>query len=89
MLLSSKQCIPKLTSRLMQVVVQDKDLTDESKKALLAKLRTIRVDDIREIATVLGTIYDKQALANKEATAIVEGGIQVEFNIPRPPKDDE
>jgi transposase-like protein len=75
--------------KMVQVVVQDKDLTDESKKALLAKLRTIRVDDIREIATVLGTIYDKQALANKEATSIVDGGIQVEFNIPRPPKEDK
>ncbi len=59
----------------------------EEKKALFSKLRTIKVDDIREIATVIGTIYDKQALANKEATSIVEGGITVEFDIPRPPKE--
>ena len=69
--------------------VQGEDLPDKAKQALISKLRVIRVDDMREIATVLGTIYDKQALANKEATSIVEGGIQVEFNIPRPPKDDE
>lgn len=61
-------------------------LSHEEKKALFSKLRTIKVDDIREIATVIGTIYDKQALANKEATSIVEGGITVEFDIPRPPK---
>jgi transposase-like protein len=64
------------------------DLSDGAKKAIFYKLRSIKVDDIREIATVIGTIYDKQALANKEATSIVEGGIQVEFNIPRPPKDE-
>jgi transposase-like protein len=62
-------------------------LQPEEKKHLFSKLRAIKVDDIREIATVIGTIYDKQALANKEATSVVEGGVVVEFDIPRPPKE--
>ena len=32
---------------------------------------------VRELSTVLGTLYDKQALASKEATEIVEGEIAV------------
>ena len=41
------------------------------------KLAKIKVEDVKSLATVLGTLYDKQALANKEATAIVEGSITV------------
>lgn len=62
------------------------ELSDKQKQVLFAKLRKIQLDDIREIATVLGTLYDKQALANKEATSIVDSSLQIEFNIPRPPK---
>ncbi len=35
--------------------------------------------NIRELSTVLGTLYDKQALANQEATSIVEGGVSLKF----------
>ena len=45
-----------------------KDLTNEQRKALYKKLNTIKVEDVGKIATVLGTIYDKQALANDEPT---------------------
>lgn len=65
------------------------DLSEDQKKALLQKLRKIRVDDVRDVVVVIGTLYDKQALANDEATNIIEGGLQVEFNIPRPPKRDK
>lgn len=87
------ECEDEIDSLIDEVMDADKEeMSDASKKAVLGKLRTIKVEDMREITTVIGTIYDKQALVNKEATEIVEGGIQVEFNIPRPPKkvkDDE
>lgn len=35
--------------------------------------------NIRELSTVVGTLYDKQALANQEATSIVEGGVALKF----------
>ncbi|MEG1662546.1 MAG: hypothetical protein RR338_01020 [Clostridia bacterium] len=54
-----------------------KELTDSQRKGLYAKVAAIKVEDVGKIATVLGTLYDKQALANKEATAIVEGNITV------------
>ncbi len=65
-----------------------KELTDAQRKALYMKISTIKVESVKELAVVLGTIYDKQALANKEATTIVDGGIEVVFNIPRPEKDE-
>ena len=54
-----------------------KTLTSQQRQALYMKLAKIKVDDVKSLATVLGTLYDKQALANKEATAIVEGSITV------------
>lgn len=54
-----------------------KELTGSQRKGLYAKVAAIKVEDVGKIATVLGTLYDKQALANKEATAIVEGNITV------------
>ena len=54
-----------------------KTLTSQQRQALYMKLAKIKVDDVKSLATVLGTLYDKQALANKEATAIVVGSITV------------
>lgn len=54
-----------------------KTLTTQQRQALYMKLSKIKVEDVKSLATVLGTLYDKQALANKEATAIVEGSITV------------
>ena len=46
-------------------------------RSLYSKISAIKIENVRELSTVLGTLYDKQALANKEATAIVEGDIKV------------
>lgn len=54
-----------------------KTLTSQQRQSLYMKLAKIKVEDVKSLATVLGTLYDKQALANKEATAIVEGSITV------------
>lgn len=54
-----------------------KQLTDSQRKALYSRIAAIKVESVKELAVVLGTLYDKQALANKEATAIVEGNITV------------
>ena len=54
-----------------------KELTDAQRKLLYMKISTIKVESVKELSVVLGTLYDKQALANKEATSIVEGNIGV------------
>lgn len=55
--------------------LDNKQLTDAQRKALYSKMHSIKIESTKELAVVLGTLYDKQALANKEATAIVGGNI--------------
>ena len=69
------------------LAAKDEDLSYQEKQALLNKLRKIKVEDLRELTTVIGTLFDKQRLANDEATDIIDGGLYVDFNIPRPNKD--
>jgi uncharacterized protein YifN (PemK superfamily) len=49
-------------------VIQDNDMNDKQKTALISKVRTLQIQGIRDISTFIGTLYDKQALANNEAT---------------------
>ncbi len=63
--------------RLIDELIEDDDLGEQQRKAILSKLKSLKLEDTRELSTVLGTLYDKQALANKEATSIVEGNIGV------------
>ena len=55
-----------------------KDLSQEQRKALHRKMAAIKVEDVGKLATMLGTLYDKQALANNEATSKVDGVIRIE-----------
>ena len=55
-----------------------KDLSLEQRKALHKKMAAIKVEDVGKLATMLGTLYDKQALANNEATSKVDGVIRIE-----------
>lgn len=54
------------------------DLNQEQRKALYRKMAAIKIEDIGKLATTLGTLYDKQALANNEATSKVDGVIRIE-----------
>lgn len=60
------------------LLLDNKDLSQEQRKALYRKISTIKVEDVGKIATVLGTIYDKQALASNEPTSRVEGNLRLE-----------
>ena len=55
----------------------DKELSAEEKQKLCKKIREIKLEDVGKLVTVLGTLYDKQALASKEATAIVGGSMDI------------
>ena len=57
--------------------LDNKQLTNEQRKSLYLKVKSLKLEQAKELAVVLGTLYDKQALANKEATAIVEGNIAI------------
>lgn len=73
--LDSEDTLDELVEEITKL--DNKQLTDSQRKALYSKMHSIKVESVKELAVVLGTLYDKQALANKEATAIVEGNISV------------
>lgn len=73
--LDSEGVLDELVEEITQL--DHKQLTDSQRKALYLKMSSIKIESVKELAVVLGTLYDKQALANKEATAIVEGNIAV------------
>ncbi len=57
--------------------LEHRQLNETQRKALYSRIMAIKVESVKELAIVLGTLYDKQALANKEATAIVEGSVAI------------
>ena len=71
------------------LLLGNKDLSQEQRKALYRKISTIKVEDVGKIATVLGTIYDKQALASDEPTSRVEGSLKLEDLIKKVEGDSE
>lgn len=61
-----------LDRMLEQMTACADSLTAEQTKALIRQFRELKIADIGKLAVVLGTMYDKQALIAKEATARVE-----------------
>lgn len=57
--------------------LSNENMNDTQRKAFLRRINAIKLDDVRELSILLGTLYDKQALASKEATAIIEGDMLV------------
>lgn len=53
---------------LLKEVCDDEDMTKKQKSDLIAKIRSMQLQKLGEISTAVGTIYDKRALAENEAT---------------------
>lgn len=58
--------------------LNNKDISQEQRRAMYKKFANLKLEDIGKITTVLGTLYDKQALASEEATSIIKGTITLE-----------
>ena len=69
--------IDELLDEILQL--DHKDLTEPQRKALYSRIAAIKIENVKELAVVLGTLYDKQALANKEATSIVDNNVTIKF----------
>lgn len=77
--IDSEDAIDELV-RIVEDVSED-DMSDTEKSLLIKKLRAISCEDLSKLAAVMGTMYDKAALASKEATAILGGSLRLEdFN---------
>lgn len=44
----------------------DEELSRDARASLIRKLQAIRLDDLSKVAVVMGTMYDKAALASRE-----------------------
>ena len=55
----------------------DESTPAERRKAIVNLLATLKMEDTTKISTILGTLYDKQALACREATSIVGGAVEI------------
>lgn len=56
-----------------------KDLTETQRKALYSKISAIKIENVKELAVVLGTLYDKQALADNKATQNINVSGTIKF----------
>lgn len=68
----------KLDALLSEFKSMDKDLSKEQRSAMYKTFAALKLEDIGKLTTVLGTLYDKQALASEEATSIIKGTITLE-----------
>ena len=75
--IGSEDVIDELLDEILQL--DHKDLTEPQRKALYSRIAAIKIENVKELAVVLGTLYDKQALANKEATSIVDNNVTIKF----------
>lgn len=61
-------------------IYADGDIKEAEKKSLVSKLRMLQTQNIKDISTVIGTLYDKQALAQGESTQNF-GGFDVNIKV--------
>lgn len=60
--------------KLIDEVESDSDLSYPERKALITKLAAIKLDDVSKLGVIMGTMYDKFALASNEPT-VNHGGV--------------
>lgn len=63
---------------LLNAIVLSSETNLEEKKALVAQICSLKLMDISKVCTAIGLLYDKQALASKDATTVVEGNVKFE-----------
>lgn len=63
---------------LLRAVREDGELRAPEKEALVRKIRALEVQKLGDITTAVGTLYDKRALAQGEATASGQFEVRIE-----------
>lgn len=54
--------------KMIQAIEENPDIDAEEVAALKRALQRVKIDSLSQLTTMIGTLYDKQALINKEAT---------------------
>ena len=53
----------------INLINKDGEISAADKKSLIAKLKAMKIEDIRSLSTFIGTMFDKHALSIGEATS--------------------
>ena len=72
--LERAQASEEAIDKLIDEVESDPDLSYPERKALISKLAAIKLDDVSKLGVIMGTMYDKYALAANEPT-VNHGGV--------------
>ena len=64
-------------TKIINQLAGDTQLTGKERQMLIAKLKDVQINKIVDLSTMLGTIYDKRALAAGEATENIASVIKV------------
>lgn len=75
--ISNEDVIDKVLDEMLKL--EGEGISEAQTRSICAKLSSLKLESVRELATILGTLYDKQALANKEATSIVDSDVALRF----------
>lgn len=54
--------------KMIEAIEENPDIDVEEVVALKRALQRVKIDSLSQLTTMIGTLYDKQALINKEAT---------------------
>lgn len=57
----------------------ERKMPEKKRRELVGTVAGLKCEDIGKLVTILGTLYDKQALANREETEIVGGHVVTRF----------
>lgn len=64
--------------RLLEMISKQNEISDKEKKTIVMKLKEMQLQKIGELSTVIGTLYDKRALAKGESTE----NTKITFSLP-------
>lgn len=65
----------KAAAEIIRQLMQDDEMPDYERKALLSQLAELNISNIRDITAVINTVYDKQAAASGES--MTDGKIEI------------
>ncbi len=57
-------------------VLSNANMSADERREAIRNIALLKIEDIGKLSTAIGTLYDKQALANKEPTTIVEADLK-------------
>lgn len=64
---------------IVEASTKEEGMTEKRRRELILRVEALKCEDLGRLVSILGTLYDKQALANREETEIVGGQVVAKF----------